>query len=161
VFSQWKVYIIYYIGKIDFFLNFDYFEWIVEAYLIFNLQLFKSLPILQSKNRISTYIRQGVPEYRPAGHDHHGGQLFVVGESGIYCQGATLRETRQHGLGGRHFGRSDLLVDDVMQLVHGPHDARLVFCFVLVQRRQVKPRSRQETFVQRKWNFLPAGQRLV
>jgi len=100
-----------------------------------------------------------MPEHWPAGHDHHSGQPFVVGECSIHCQGATLRETGQHGFGGRHFGRSNLLVYDVVQFVHGPHDGRLVFQLILVQRRQVKPRSRRETLVQREWNFLPVSQR--
>jgi len=41
-----------------------------------------------------------MPDHRPAGHCQDGGEPFVVGESGIHCQGATLRKTGQHGLGG-------------------------------------------------------------
>lgn len=105
----------------------------------------------------NTHVGHGVPEHRPAGHDRDAGQPFVVGERRVHGQGAALRETRQHRLGGRHFRRSDLVVHQVVQLVHGPHDARLVFHLVLVQRRQVEPRGGRETLVQRQRYLFPAG----
>lgn len=96
-------------------------------------------------------------ERQPAGHDQDAGELFVKRERGVYGQGASLREAAQQNFGGRHFGPGYLVVDEVVQLVHRSHYARLVFHFVLVHRRQVEPRGRREPFVQRQRYFFPAN----
>lgn len=104
-----------------------------------------------------TYVWHGVPDHGPTGHDEDAGQPFMVRESRVHGQGATLRKTCQNRLDGRHLGRRYLLIDHVMQLVHRPQDAGLVFHHVLVQRRQVKPGGRRKSLVQRQRDFRPAN----
>lgn len=139
--------------KMTWFLNFFYwnFYYFIIFYRIIHFPSESAILKKKKKTVVCTHVRHSVPNDWPTRHNKDTGEFFVIGQCRVHGQGTALWETGQYSFGRRHFRWRYLFVNDVVQLIDGSHDARLILQLVLIQRHQIKPGGRWEALGHSQW----------